>query len=76
MPRSGSTRRGKTAMGVRLKRARMQRLERDRCLAVLPGCRMSGRYEDFWEWSAALNTPRAVSQSRRAPWLIDPGGLR
>ncbi len=44
----------KTAVGVRMKRAGMRWTVRGaNAIAALRCCRISGRYEDFWEWRAA-----------------------
>ena len=51
----------KTAVGVRMKRAGMRWTVRGaNAIAALRCCRISGRYEDFWEWRVALNAARAA----------------
>lgn len=51
----------KTAVGVRMKRAGMHWTVRGaNAIAALRCCRVSGRYEDFWEWRAALTAARAA----------------
>lgn len=51
----------KTAVGVRMKRAGMRWSVRGaNAIAALRCCRISGRYEDFWEWRAALTAVRAA----------------
>ena len=51
----------KTAVGVRMKRAGMRWTVRGaNAIVALRCCRVSGRYEDFWEWRVALNAARAA----------------
>ncbi len=51
----------KTAVGVRMKRAGMRWTVRGaNAIAALRCCRVSGRYEAFWEWRVALNAARAA----------------
>ncbi|MBM4109711.1 MAG: ISKra4 family transposase [Phycisphaerae bacterium] len=50
----------KTAIGARMKRAGMRWTVRGaNAIAALRCCRISGRYEDFWEWRAALRAQGA-----------------
>jgi len=51
----------KIAVGVRMKRAGMRWTVRGaNAIAALRCCRISGRYEDFWEWRVARNAARAA----------------
>ncbi len=51
----------KTAVGVRMKRAGMRWSVRGaNAIAALRCCRVSGRYDEFWDWRVALNTGRAA----------------
>jgi len=51
----------KTAVGVRMKRAGMRwTLRGANAIAALRCCRVSGRYEDFWEWKAEIAAARAA----------------
>lgn len=51
----------KTAVGVRMKRAGMRWSVRGaNAIAALRCCRISGRYDDFWRWRAALDGVRAA----------------
>jgi hypothetical protein len=51
----------KTAVGVRLKRAGMRWSVRGaNAIAALRCCRLSGRYDAFWNWRAALDVPHAA----------------
>lgn len=51
----------KTAVGVRMKRAGMRWTVRGaNAIVALRCCRVSGRYEAFWEWRVALNAARAA----------------
>jgi hypothetical protein len=50
----------KTAIGARMKRAGMRWTERGaNAIAALRCCRLSGRFEDFWEWRVQLARPAA-----------------
>ena len=51
----------KTAVGVRMKRAGMRWSVRGaNAIAALRCCRVSGRYDEFWDWRVALNSGRAA----------------
>lgn len=51
----------KTAIGARMKRAGMRWSERGaNAIAALRCCRLSGRYDDFWQWRAKAR-PRAAT---------------
>ena len=51
----------KTAVGVRMKRAGMRwTVSGANAIAALRCCRVSGRYEDFWEWRAEINAARVA----------------
>ena len=51
----------KTAVGVRMKRAGMHWTVRGaNAIAALRCCRVSGRYEGFWAWRAAVTAARAA----------------
>ena len=51
----------KTAIGVRMKRAGMRWTVRGaNAIAALRCCRVSGRYEDFWEWRAETSAKAAA----------------
>ncbi len=51
----------RTAVGVRLKRAGMRWTVRGaNAIAALRCCRISGRYDGFWEWRTTLDARRAA----------------
>jgi hypothetical protein len=51
----------KTTVGVRMMRAGMPWTVRGaKAIAALRCCRVSGRYEDFWDWRVELNAATAA----------------